>query len=56
MSDLKTRARYTNSVDIETLEAFKKIAIETKIPQSKLLDEAMLDLITKYGLKKSTIQ
>jgi hypothetical protein len=54
MSDLKNRVRYTNSVDIEILETFKEISTNTKIPQSKLLDEAILDLITKYGLKKST--
>lgn len=51
MSELKTRKRYTNSVDIKILETFQSLATDTKIPQSKLLDEAMLDLITKYKLK-----
>lgn len=48
MSDLKYRKRYTNSINIEILTKFKAISEKTKIPASRLLDEALEDLIKKY--------
>ena len=48
MSDLKNRERYTNSLDIQLLKNLKKLSSTTKIPQSKLLDEAIEDLLKKY--------
>lgn len=51
MSDLKTRERYTNSVNIEILKKFKQLSKNTKIPMSKLLDEAIADLLKKYERK-----
>lgn len=48
MSDLKNRERYTNSIDIEILNEFRSLSKDTKIPMSKLLDEALKDLLKKY--------
>jgi hypothetical protein len=48
MSDLKSRTRICNSVDNELWEQFKELSKETRIPMSKLLDEAIQDLIEKY--------
>jgi len=47
MNDLKNRKRYTNSLDIELLSQLKDLSDITKIPQSKLLDEAIKDLLIK---------
>jgi len=49
MSDLKNRERYTNSIDIELLKKFKGLSRETKIPQSRLLDEAIELILKKYN-------
>ncbi|MGG3677472.1 ribbon-helix-helix domain-containing protein [Heyndrickxia faecalis] len=49
MSDLKNRTRIGNTVDNELLKKFKLLSQETKIPMSKLLDEAIQDLINKYN-------
>lgn len=51
MSDLKTRTRIGNTVDNETLKEFKKLSKETRIPMSRLLDEAIADLLKKYRKK-----
>ena len=48
MGDLRNRERYTNSLDIQLLKNLKKLSFTTKIPQSKLLDEAIEDLLKKY--------
>ena len=48
MSDLKNRQRYTNSINNELIEKLKKLSEETKIPQSKLLDEAIELVLKKY--------
>ena len=50
MSSLKSRERYTNSIDIELLKKFKELSKETRIPQSRLLDEA-IELILKKNNK-----
>ena len=52
MGDLKNRTRIGNSVDNKLLEEFKKIANNTKIPMSKLLDEALEYIIKKYKAPK----
>jgi len=49
MGDLKNRQRYTTSVDNELVEKFKELSTKTKIPQSKLLDEAIELVLKKYG-------
>lgn len=48
-SSLKNRERYTNSIDKELLRKLKELADKTRIPQSRLVDEALEDLIRKYG-------
>lgn len=44
---LTTRKALSNAVRIELYEQLKKLSDETKIPMSKLLDEAIEDLILK---------
>jgi Ribbon-helix-helix domain len=46
---LKTRKPISNAVDIELLDGFKELSAKTRIPQSKLLDEAIAALLYKYG-------
>ena len=48
MSDLVTRQRYTNSIDIRLIERLKQLSSWTKIPQSKLLDEAIELILKEY--------
>ena len=50
MGDLKNRQRYTSSLDNELVESLKKLSERTKIPQSKLLDEAIELILKKYGV------
>ena len=44
---LKTRRALSNAVRIDLYEQLKQLSDETKIPMSKLLDEAMEDLLAK---------
>ena len=48
MSDLKNRKRIGTSVDLEVWDSFEKLAEKTKIPKSKLFDEALKDIVKKY--------
>lgn len=48
MSDLTTRTRIGNTVNTELLKEFKQFSKDTKIPMSRLLDEAIDDLLKKY--------
>lgn len=48
MSDLKTRTRIGNTLDTHLLEKLKELSIVTRIPMSRLLDEAVKDLIEKH--------
>lgn len=48
MSDLTTRTRIGNTVNTELLKEFKQLSKDTKIPMSRLLDEAIDDLLKKY--------
>lgn len=45
---LKNRTPISSTIDIKLNEALKKISQETRVPISKLLDEAIEDLIKKY--------
>lgn len=45
---LKTRKTLSNAVKIELFDALNKLSEETRISKSKLLDEAIEDLIKKY--------
>ena len=46
---LKNRKTISNAVRTELAEALKQFSEVTKIPMSKLLDEALEDLINKYA-------
>ena len=50
MGDLKYRERLSSSVDKGLYRAIRKYSIETRIPPSKLLDEAIEDFLKKNGV------
>ena len=50
MNDLKNRERITFSVKKELIDKIKKLSESTRIPQSRLVDEAIEDLLRKYGV------
>ncbi len=47
---LKTRKALSNAVRVELYEQLKKMSDETKIPMSKLLDEAIEELLKKHNI------
>lgn len=47
---LKYRKRFTSSLKNELSEAFNELAVQTRIPKSRLLDEAIEDLLKKHGM------
>jgi metal-responsive CopG/Arc/MetJ family transcriptional regulator len=49
MSDLKTRTRIGNTLDTNLLEKLKELSSITRIPMSRLLDEAVKDLVQKHN-------
>lgn len=49
MANLKNRVRYAVTLKIELVKLLKELAISTRIPQSRLMDEAIEDLLKKYG-------
>ena len=48
MSDLKTRTRIGNTLNTNLVKKLKELSISTLIPISRLLDEAVEDLIEKH--------
>ena len=46
--NLKNRHAFSSAVDNKLYEAFEQIQKETRIPKSKLFDEAIQLLIEKY--------
>lgn len=42
------RARFTSSLDKKLVEPFDELAKKTRVPKSRLLDEAIEDLLKKY--------
>ncbi|PEL13026.1 ribbon-helix-helix domain-containing protein [Bacillus sp. AFS017336] len=48
---LKNRKTISSTLDINIYEKFEKLSNETRIPKSKLLDEAIEDLIKKHTKK-----
>ncbi|HEX3047317.1 MAG TPA: ribbon-helix-helix domain-containing protein [Bacillota bacterium] len=46
---LKNRVQFSSTMEKGLAEKLKSLSTETRIPTSKLLDEAIADLITKYG-------
>jgi len=50
-NDLKYRKQFTTSIKNEILDAFFLLAKQKKQPKSWLMDEALADLLQKYGIK-----
>lgn len=48
---LKNRKPLSNAVKTELYEALKSLSDETKVPMSRLLDEAIEDLLEKRNPK-----
>ena len=48
---LVNRTRFTSSMKNELMTGFDKLAEETRIPKSRLIDEAIEDLLKKYAKK-----
>ena len=55
MSDLKTRTRIGNTLDTHLLEQLKALSANTRIPMSRLLDEAVGDLIQKHNTSQTLL-
>lgn len=49
--DLRNRERFGVAVDKKLLEGLRKLSKETRIPASKLTDEALEDLMKKYNIE-----
>ena len=47
---LKYRTRFTSSLKNELVPLFDQLSKDTRIPKSRLLDEAMEDLLKKHGV------
>lgn len=47
---LKNRRRFTSSLDNHLVPLFDQLAAKTRIPKSRLLDEAISDLLLKHGV------
>ncbi len=47
---LKYRTRFTSSLKNELVPCFDELAKKTRIPKSRLLDEAIEDLLKKYHI------
>ena len=45
---LVNRTRFTSSLKNELMKEFNQLAEETRIPTSRLIDEAIEDLLKKY--------
>jgi hypothetical protein len=48
---LKYRTRFTSSLKNELIPLFDKLSRDTRIPKSRLLDEAIEDLLIKNGME-----
>jgi predicted transcriptional regulator len=48
---LKTRTPLSNAIKTELHRALSKLSEETRISKSKLLDEAIADLMIKYNFE-----
>jgi predicted DNA-binding protein len=50
-ASLKKRIPFASTISIQLSEKFKALSEQTRITQSKLLDEAIEDLLAKYEKK-----
>lgn len=44
----RNRKQWSTATDYDLYEKFKKLSADTRIPSTKLLDEAIEDLLVKY--------
>ena len=51
---LKYRTRFTSSLKNELVPLFDKLSKTSRIPKSRLLDEAIEDLLIKHGVPVPT--
>ncbi len=51
---LKYRTRFTSSLKNELVPCFNELARKSRIPKSRLLDEAIEDLLKKYNIPTET--
>ncbi|ERK05593.1 hypothetical protein L580_3303 [Serratia fonticola AU-P3(3)] len=47
---LKNRKRFTSSLSNPLVPLFDELAAKSRIPKSRLLDEAITDLLIKHGI------
>ena len=47
---LKNRTRFTSSLKNELVPLFDELSEQTRVPKSRLLDEAIEDLLKKRGV------
>lgn len=45
---LKYRTRFTSSLKNELVEPFNELSLKSRVPKSRLIDEAIEDLLKKY--------
>lgn len=50
---LKNRKKTGIAIKLELVSALKELSESTRVPQSKLMDEAIEDLLNKYKNKPS---
>lgn len=48
---LKNRTRFTSSLKNDLVPLWNQLAEDTRVPKSRLLDEAIADLLRKYGIE-----
>lgn len=48
------RERFSTSIDPKLINGLRKLSDNTRIPMSKLLDEAIEDLLIKYNYQATT--
>jgi predicted transcriptional regulator len=53
MGDLKNRTRKMLSIKNELVKELEKLSEQTRIPQSRLMDEAIADLLEKHKKGRS---
>lgn len=50
MSQYRTREQWSTAVDKELLAKLRQLSADTRIPTSRLTDEAIEDLLVKYNV------
>ena len=52
VKEYRTRKQVSTAIDMEIYDKFKKLSDDTRIASTKLLDEAIEDLLVKYNVIK----